>query len=90
MNKWLYDPENDERNGTQFLYNLPIHEDDFLFHGFTYRELMDVVIANCGHNVTEEQFYKELKSFLAMRLEDVKEGLMLCEANMLKKIRGEQ
>lgn len=53
MSKWLYDPEKDLRNGKEFTYNLPIHENDTLFNGFTYREIMDVIVANCGHNVTE-------------------------------------
>ena len=87
MNKWLYDPEKDLRNGKEFTYNLPIHENDTLFNGFTYREIMDVIVANCGHNVTEAQFDKELKDFLDMRIEEMKENLMLCKANMLKEIR---
>ena len=87
MSKWLYDPEKDLRNGKEFTYNLPIHENDTLFNGFTYREIMDVIVANCGHNVTEAQFYKELKDFLDMRIEEMKENLMLCKANMLKEIR---
>ena len=28
MSKWLYDPEKDLRNGKEFTYNLPIHEND--------------------------------------------------------------
>ena len=87
MSKWLYDPEKDLRNGKEFTYNLPIHENDTLFNGFTYREIMDVIVANCGHNVTEAQFDKELKDFLDMRIEEMKENLMLCKANMLKEIR---
>ena len=87
MSKWLYDPEKDLRNGKEFTYNLPIHENDTLFNGFTYREIMDVIVANCGHNVIEAQFDKELKDFLDMRIEEMKENLMLCKANMLKEIR---
>ena len=87
MSKWLYDPEKDLRNGKEFTYNSPIHENDTLFNGFTYREIMDVIVANCGHNVTEAQFDKELKDFLDMRIEEMKENLMLCKANMLKEIR---
>ena len=88
MSKWLYDPEKDLRNGKEFTYNLPIHENDTLFNGFTYREIMDVIVANCGHNVTEAQFDKELKDFLDMRIEEMKENMMLCKANMLKDIRN--
>ena len=36
MSKWLYDPEMDSRNGKEFEYNSPIHENDTLFNGFTY------------------------------------------------------
>lgn len=48
---------------------------------------MDVVVANCGHNVTEAQFDKELNDFLDMRIEEMKENLILCKENMLKEIR---
>ena len=37
MSKWLYDPETDSRNGKEFTYNSPIHENDTLFNGFSYR-----------------------------------------------------
>ena len=87
MSKWLYDPETDSRNGKEFDYNLPIHESDALFNGFSYREIMDVVIANDGHDITEKQFDKAVKEFLDMRIVEMKENLMLCKANMLKEIR---
>jgi hypothetical protein len=48
---------------------------------------MDVVIANYGHDITEEQFDKALKEFMDMRIEDMKENLMMCKTNMLKEIR---
>ena len=82
-----YDPETDSRNGKEFTYNSPIHENDTLFNGFSYREIMDVVIANYGHNITEKQFDKALKEFMDIRIEDMKENLMMCKANMLKEIR---
>ena len=56
-------------------------------YGFEYREVMDVVIANYGHDITEKQFDKALKEFMDMRIEDMKENLILCKANMLKEIR---
>lgn len=87
MSKWLYDPETDPRNGKEFTYNSLIHENDTLFSGFSYREIMDVVIANYGHDITEEQFDRALKEFMDMRIEDMKENLMMCKANMLKEIR---
>ena len=82
MSRWLYDPETDLRNGKEFTYNLPIHENDTLFNGFSYREVMDIVIANYGHDITEKQFAKALKKVM-----DMKENLMMCKANMLKEIR---
>ena len=88
MSKWLYDPEKDSRNGKEFDYNLPIHENDTLFN-VSYREVMDVVIANYGHNITEKQFDKAVKELLDMRIVEMKENLMLCKANMLKEIRKE-
>ena len=87
MSKWLYDPEMDSRNGKEFTYNLPIHENDKLLNGFSYREVMDVVIANYGHNITKKQFDKAVREFLDMRIVEMKENLMLCKANMLKEIR---
>ena len=87
MSKWLYDPEKDLRNGKEFTYNLPIHENDTLFNGFTNIEIIDVIVSNFCKKVTEAQFDKELKDFLDMRIEEMKENLMLCKANMLKEIR---
>lgn len=87
MSRWLYDPEEDSRNGEEFEYDMPIHENDLLFNGFTYRDVMDVVIANYGHNITEKQFDKAVKEFLNIRIEDMKENLMMCKTNMLKEIR---
>ena len=59
MSKWLYDPEKDLRNGKEFTYNLPIHENEDLLLGFTYRQIMDEVIANYGHNVTKKEIRKQ-------------------------------
>ena len=87
MSIWLYDPETDSMNVKDFTYNSPIHENDTLFNGFSYREVMDVVIANYGHDITGEQFDKALKEFMDIRIEDMKENLMMCKANMLKEIR---
>nr|DAR20333.1 MAG TPA: hypothetical protein [Caudoviricetes sp.] len=87
MSRWLYDPETDSRNGKEFEYDMPIHENDLLFNGFSYRDVMDVAIANYGHDITEKQFDKAVKEFLDMRIVEMKENLMLCKANMLKEIR---
>lgn len=43
MSKWLYDPKTDERNGKEFEYNLPIHENDTLLYGFSYREVQIIL-----------------------------------------------
>lgn len=87
MSKWLYDPDEDSRNGIEFEYDMPIHENDLLFNGFSYRDVIDVVIANYGHDITEKQFDKAVKEFLDIRIEDMKENLMMCKTNMLKEIR---
>ena len=79
MSRWLYDPETDSRNGKEFKYDMPIHENDVLFNGFSYREIMNVVIANYGHDITEEQFDKAVKEFLDIRIEDMKENYYLYE-----------
>ena len=34
-------PETDSRNGKEFTYNSPIHENDTLFSGFSYREIIE-------------------------------------------------
>ena len=54
MSRWLYNYTTDKRNGKEFTYNSMIHENDLLLVGFSYREIMDEVIANYGHNVTEK------------------------------------
>lgn len=87
MSKWLYDPKTDSWNGKEFTYNLPIHENDMLFNGFTYREIMDLVIANCGHDVTEAHINKEIIKLMELRTEEMRENLMICRENMLKEIR---
>lgn len=51
---------------------------------------MDVVIANYGHDITEKQFDKAFKEFMDIRIEDMKENLIMCKANMLKEIRMER
>lgn len=89
MSKWLYDPEKDSRNGKEFTYDLPIHENDTLFNGFTYKEIMDMVIANYGHNVTEAHINKAIVELMELRIEEMKENLMMCRENMLKEIREE-
>ena len=76
MSKWLYDPETDSRNGK-----------DMLFNGFTYREIMDLVIANCGHDVTETHINKEIIKLMELRTEEMRENLMICRENILKEIR---
>lgn len=86
---WLYDPEKDERNGKEFEYNLPIHSEDTLLLGFTYRQIMDEVIANYGHNVTEREIRKQISDDLEMIKENMEENLMLCMDGMVKEIRGE-
>ena len=90
MNGLLYDPETDKRNGKDFEYNLPIHENDDLLLGFSYKQIMDEVVANYGHNVTEKKIRKQVKDHLEMVMENMEENLMLCIESMLKEIRGEE
>ena len=49
MSRLMYDPE-DVRNGKEFTYDLPIHENEDLLVGFTYRQIIDEVIANVGRS----------------------------------------
>lgn len=90
MSKWLYDPETDTRNGKQFKYDLPIHENDSLLLGFTYREIMDEVIANYGHDITRKEVRKQVKEHLEMARENMEELLFLCMDNMVKEIQEEK
>lgn len=87
MSRWLYDPETDSRNGKEFTYSSPIHENDMLFNGFTYREIMDLVIVNCDHDVTEAHINKEIIKLMELRTEEMRENLIMCRENMLKEIR---
>ena len=87
MSRWLYDPEMDSRNGKEFTYNLPIHENEDLLLGFTYRQIMDEVIANYGHNVTEKEIRNQVNEHLEMVKENMEENLMLCIDSMLKEIK---
>lgn len=87
MSRWMYDPETDLRNGKEFNYNLPIHENDDLLVGFSYREIMNEVVANYGHNVTEKEIRDSVRDHLEMMIENMEENLMLCIDNMLAEIK---
>lgn len=88
MSRWMYDPETDKRNGKEFAYNLPIHENDDLLMGFTYRQIIDEVIANVGRsNATTKEIRKQVREHLNMEIENMQENLMLCIDNMLKEIK---
>lgn len=87
MSRWLYDYTTDKRNGKEFTYNSMIHENDLLLVGFSYREIMDEVIANYGHNVTEKEIREQVREHLEMAKENMEENLMLCIDNMLAEIK---
>ena len=88
MSKWLYDPETDSRNGKEFTYNLPIHENDDLLLGFTYRQIIDEVIANVGRSKADEKAIRDqVRADLEMMIENMEENLMLCIDNMLEEIK---
>ena len=88
MSRWMYDPETDVRNGKEFTYNLPIHENDDLLIGFTYRQIIDEVIANVGRSKEDEKAIREqVREHLEMAKENMEENLMLCIDNMLSEIR---
>lgn len=88
MSRWLYDPETDQRNGKEFTYNLPIHENDMLMNGFTYKQIIDEVTANVGRSkVNEKEIRKQVREHLNMEIENMQENLMLCIDNMLKEIK---
>ena len=88
MSRWLYDPETDSRNGKEFTYNLPIHENDDLLLGFTYRQIIDEVIANVGRSKADEKAIRDqVRADLEMMIENMEENLMSCIDNMLKEIK---
>ena len=64
-----------------------ISENEDLLLGFTYRQIMDEVIANYGHNVTEKEIRKQVNEHLEMVKENMEENLMLCIDSMLKEIK---
>ena len=88
MSRWMYDPETDVRNGKEFTYNLPIHENDDLLIGFTYRQVIDEVIANVGRSKADEKAIRDqVRNHLEMAIENMEENLMLCIDNMLAEIK---
>ena len=88
MSRWMYDPETDVRNGKEFTYNLPIHENDDLLLGFTYRQIIDEVIANVGRSKADEKAIRDqVRADLGMMIENMEENLMLCIDNMLAEIK---
>ena len=88
MSRWMYDPETDVRNGKEFTYNLPIHENDDLLLGFTYRQIIDEVIANVGRSKADEKVIRDqVRADLEMMIENMEENLMLCIDNMLAEIK---
>ena len=87
MSRWMYDPKTDVRNGKDFTYNLPIHANDDLLIGFTYKQIIDEVVANYGHNVTNIEIRKQVKEHLEMTIENMEDNLMLCIDNMLEEIK---
>ena len=88
MSRWMYDPETDVRNGKEFTYNLPIHENDDLLIGFTYRQIFDEVIANVGRSKADEKAIRyQVRAVLEMMIENMEENLMLCIDNMLADIK---
>ena len=88
MSRWMYDPETDTRNGKEFTYNLPIHENDDLLIGFTYRQIIDEVIANVGRSKADEKAIRDqVRGHLEMAIENMEENLMLCIDNMLAEIK---
>lgn len=88
MSRWMYDPKTDTRNGKEFDYNLPIHESDDLLVGFTFRQIIDEVIANYGRNATEIDVYKQINEHIKMATENMEENLMLCMNNILAEIKS--
>ena len=88
MSRWLYDYTTDKRNGKEFTYNSMIHENDLLLAGFSYREIMDEVIANVGRSKADEKAIRDqVRADLEMMIENMEENLMLCIDNMLKEIK---
>ena len=88
MSRLMYDPETDVRNGKEFTYNLPIHENDDLLLGFTYRQIIDEVIANVGRSKADGKAIRDqVRGHLEMAIENMEENLMLCIDNMLAEIK---
>lgn len=88
VSRWMYDPETDTRNGKEFTYNLPIHENNDLLMGFTYRQIIDEVIANVGRSKADEKAIRDqVRADLEMMIENMEENLMLCIDNMLAEIK---
>lgn len=78
MSRWMYDPENG--NG---IYNLPIHENDTMLGGFTYRHIIDIARANLKKPISDEQMKTQIIEEVNMLLEDMWESYELCKENIL-------
>ena len=73
------------------VYRSYIHEQDQMMNGpFSWRYLMDVYVANNGHEgVTKEKLRKELKDFIKMVVDDCYETFDLVADNMVEQIKKE-
>ena len=73
MSRLMYDPE-DVRNGKEFTYDLPIHQNEDLLVGFTYRQIIDEVIANVGRSKADEKAIRDqVRGHLEMAIENIED-----------------
>lgn len=67
-------------------YSLPIFTNDNAIGAYTWQYLIDVYVANYGHDASEKKFKRHLKEFLTMIEEDVYDTFDLCKENILKEV----
>ena len=78
----LYNPDKKGKHE----YDLPILDTDNVVSAYTWRYLMDVYIANNGHDVSEKKFREYIHEFIKMIEDDVLDTFELTKTEILKDI----
>lgn len=66
-------------------------KNDKLLIDFTYKDIIDEVIANVGRSKVDKKAIRDqVRADLEMMIENMEENLMLCIDNMLAEIKGDE
>ena len=67
-------------------YTLPIFDSDTAILSYTWRELIDIYVANYGHDPDPEKFREHIKEIIREVTDDVMETYKLCQDGILKEV----